>query len=168
MFSYDFLMRKIIQIGLLFFIISANSYAASLIGRLGIGASNQLTTGMDVISFKLQRNRSSAMGGVFGLDSSSEGMNYALGLKGYKYIYEEPQLNFYSSLAGYIFTYEDENNDTKQGYQVDGTFGAEFSFQGLESIGFSFEFGLGMHKYRETHFKTIGYNVIASAIHFYL
>lgn len=144
--------------------------AASLVGRLGIGMSNQLESEMQLISFKLQRNRSSALGGVFGIDSSTEGFNYAVGLKMYKYIYEEPQLNFYSALAGNLFTYEDQTTgNTDQGYQVDGTFGAEFSFQGLESVGFSFEFGVGLSKNQgKTHFKTIGHNILLSAVHFYL
>lgn len=144
--------------------------AASLIGRLGIGMTSHIESGMKAISMKLQRNRSSALGGHFGLDSSSDGLFYAVGLKGYKYIYEEPQLNFYSALGGTLFTYKNAaNDDTENGYQVDGTFGAEFAFQGLESVGFSFEFGVGFSKYQEeTHLKTIGHSVIASAVHFYL
>ncbi len=143
--------------------------AASLIGRLGIGMSNQVANGMQAISMKLQRSRSSALGGIFGLDSSSDGVQYALGIKGYKYIYEEPQLNFYSALTANTFTYKNASDVNEQGYQIDGTFGTEFTFQGLESIGFSFEFGVGFSKNQgETHLKTIGYNMIASAVHFYL
>jgi len=69
-----------------------------------------------------------------------------------------------------MFTYNNTVKDaTEQGYQVDGLFGTEFSFQGMESVGFSFEFGLGMYKYQdETHIATVGYNVVRSAVHFYL
>ena len=149
---------------------SLNANAASLIGRLGIGTTNHLVTGQQAISLKLQRNRSTALGGLFALDSSSEGVYYAVGAKGYKYIYEEPQLNFYSALAAAYFTYEDVIEDeTASGYQLDGTFGAEFSFQGLESVGFSFEFGISLNQYQdETHIQTIGQNIVTSAVHFYL
>ena len=43
------------------------------------------------------------------------------------------------------------------------------NFQGLESIGFSFEFGVSMYNYEgDSHIATTGYNFIRSAIHFYL
>lgn len=152
----------------LFLISTAN--AGSLIGRLGLGYSNHLESEMPTLSLKLQRNRSTALGGNFGLDSSSEGTFYAFGFKFYRYIYEEPQLNFYSALGLNIFTYNNEEKDkTEQGNQVDGTFGTEFSFQGIESVGFSFEFGMSFSKYQgESHLKTVGNSMIKSAVHFYL
>ena len=126
---------------------TTNAQAASMAGRLGIGMTNHIASGMPAVSMKLQRNRSSAVGGHFGVDSSSEGMFYAVGLKAYRYIYEEPQLNFYSSLGIGLFSYKGSSDNTEQGYQLDGTFGTELSLQGLESVGFSFEFGVGLHKY---------------------
>ncbi|MEX0799104.1 MAG: hypothetical protein WD025_06650 [Bacteriovoracaceae bacterium] len=142
----------------------------NLSGRLGIGLSNQVVTGIDTLSLKLQRNRSSAFGGLLGVDSSSDSSTYALGVKGYRIIYDEPQLNFYSALSGVFFTYEDALNDsTESGHQAEATLGTEFSFQGLESVGFSFEFGLGLVKFDgATTVKTIGHNVLVSAVHFYL
>ncbi|MAX66545.1 MAG: hypothetical protein CME66_06385 [Halobacteriovoraceae bacterium] len=163
-------MKKILFTVLFISSYSSLCHGSSLVGRLGIGATNHLESKMPAISLKLQRNRSSALGGHFAMDSSSNGLDYALGIKGYRYIYEEPQLNFYSALAGTYFTYTNEADDkTEQGYQIDGTFGAEFSFQGLESVGFSFEFGIGLSEYqKETHLKTVGHNMMVSAVHFYL
>ncbi len=143
----------------------------NLVGRLGIGYSDQVVTGIDTLSIKLQRNRATAFGALLGVDSSSDASNYAMGLKAYRVIYDEPQLNFYSAFTGIFFTYQDPDDidETKNGYQIEGSFGTEFSFQGLESIGFSFEFGLGMNKYNGgTNVKTVGHGVLASAIHFYL
>lgn len=162
-------MKKFILICLIL-LNSASLLAASQMGRLGVGMSNHLVNEMKVISLKLQRNRSTALGGLFGLDSSPDGSFYALGLKYYRLIYEEPQLNFYSAFGAAMFTYNNTESDaTESGYQVDGLFGTEFSFQGMESVGFSFEFGLGMYKYQgDTHISTMGYNVVSSAVHFYL
>ena len=169
MFRYDFNMRKLIYTLALTMFLIPSANAASLMGRLGIGMSEYLPSGMQTLSLKLQRNRSVALGGMFGLDSSNSGANYALGVKMYRLIYEEPQLNFFSAVSGTYYTYQDSTNTTAAGYLVDGTFGSEFSFQGLESIGFSFEFGIGMYTYdNETHIATTGYNMIKSAVHFYL
>ena len=147
----------------------SNSFGMNLSGRLGIGLSNQVASGIDAISFKLHRNRSTAVGALLGLDSSSDASNYAAGLKGYWAIYDEPQLNFYSALSGIMFTFQNEEDDTESGYQIEGAFGTEFSFQGLESIGFSFEFGLGVVKNgNSTAVRTTGHSVLVSAVHFYL
>lgn len=148
-----------------------SAFAMNLVGRLGIGYSNQVVTGIDTLSVKLQRNRANGFGALLGVDSSSDASNYALGLKAYRVIYDEPQLNFYSAFSGIFFTYQDPDDldETKNGYQIEGAFGTEFSFQGLESIGFSFEFGLGMNKYNgSANVGTVGHGIMTSAIHFYL
>ncbi len=141
----------------------------SLIGRLGIGTTNQVVTGIEAISLKLQRNRKFGLGGIFGVDSSSDASTYAVGGKTYHIIYDEPQLNFYSSISAILFTYADASDDIQNGYQAEGSFGSEFTFQGLESVGFSFEFGLGLIKHdNKSSFKTVGHHMVQSAIHFYL
>jgi hypothetical protein len=151
-------------------VLNSPSYAMSLLGRLGIGMNNQLVTGMETLSFKLQRNRSSAIGGLLGLNANQDATNYAIGAKFYRIIYDEPQLNFYTCATLATFSYQSsENNETANGYQVEAGLGSEFSFQGLESIGFSFEFGAGYSNYDgENTFKTVGHDIITSAIHFYL
>lgn len=132
--------------------------------------SDHLITDMKTLSLKLQNSRVSGIGGSFGIDTSEDGSFYALGLKYYQLIYEEPQLNFYSAAGINVFTYQNQqSDDTESGYQLDGVFGSEFSFQGLESIGFSFEFGMTVYNYNEdTHIATTGQNILKSAIHFYL
>jgi hypothetical protein len=164
-------MKKLFVFGALFLLLTQQAYAMNLVGRLGIGYTNQVVTGIDAISLKLQRNRANAFGAIMGVDSSSESSNYALGLKMYRVIYDEPQLNFYSAFSGIFFTYQDpeDTDQTENGHQLDAAFGTEFSMQGLESIGFSFEFGLGMNKYNgSTNISTVGYGVFTSAVHFYL
>lgn len=163
-------MKNILLALFVIFNINTSLNAASLVGRLGMGFSNHLVSNQQTLSLKLQKTRSTALGGSFGINSSSEGTFYALGGKIYRYIYEEPQLNFYSALGLNMFTYfNDAEDEVEQGHQIDGTFGTEFSFQGLESIGFSFEFGMSINKYEgENRVQTIGQSVIASAIHFYL
>ena len=144
------------------------SYGMNLLGRLGVGTTNQVVTGISAVSFKLQRSRSTALSGLIGINNSSDASNYAIGAKLYRLIYDEPQLNFYSSLAAIMFTYQNDG-DTVSGNQIDAGLGAEFSFQGLESVGFSFEFGFSMNKYNGgQNIQTYGHHVVSSAIHFYL
>ncbi|MFL5783296.1 MAG: hypothetical protein ACJ76H_01720 [Bacteriovoracaceae bacterium] len=145
--------------------------AADLRGRLGLGFSNQLANDVPAISLKIQQSKTFAMGGVVGFKSNQDNTLYGAGLKFYRIIFDEPQLNFY--LAGLLATenYSDPKTDkTKSGYQVDGTLGTEFHFSGLESIGFSFEFGVSARNTAQggSGFQTLGDNFLKAAVHFYL
>ncbi len=73
-------------------------------------------------------------------------------------------------MAGTLASLSYEDNDkAKSGYQVDGTFGTEFHIEGIESIGFSFEFGVSYnHGPNGRSFETLGNNFLKSAVHFYL
>jgi hypothetical protein len=159
---------KIIYLGIAVFmlVMQDNANAYSLIGRLGLGTSNQFqtTTDMQALTVKVQRSRRTSIGALMAVSANSGTTNYGFGLKVYRIIYDEPQLNFYSA---FMFGIVSENDST--GYQADATFGTEFHFQGIESIGFSFEFGISLNKYDSgTTFETVGLNLVQAAVHFYL
>jgi len=138
-------------------------------GKLGLGFSNQLVNKLPALSFKLQKGRSSAYGGLMAIDTEDPGGGFGMGLKYYGLLFDEPQLNFYYSLLGaYISQKNANSNDNDTGFQFDLTLGSEFVFQGLESIGFSFEFGLSFNKVQEFHIETVGNGLFAAGIHFYL
>lgn len=146
--------------------------AADLRGRMGIGFSNQLANDLPAISLKVQQSKTFALGGLVGFKSDEDNTLYGVGLRFYRIIFDEPQLNFY--LAGLVATqsYLDPATDsTKSGYQVDGTLGTEFHFSGLESIGFSFEFGISARNTDPeggSSFQTLGDHFLKAAVHFYL
>jgi hypothetical protein len=104
-----------------------------------------------------------------GFNVNQERTLYGAGVKFYRIIYDEPQLNFY--LAGLLASqnYLDDNR-TVNGFQMDGTLGTEFHFSGLESIGFSFEFGFSARSVAPggTSFQTLGDQMLTAAVHFYL
>jgi len=163
-------MKKILLTILL--LIGANAHAIDLRGRLGVGASNQLANDLPALSLKLQQSKSFALGGLLGLKSDQDHTLYGVGLKFYRIIFDEPLLNFYLSGLFATQSYWDEDKDkTKTGFQVDATLGSEFHFQGIESLGFSLEFGFSARdvgKSEGTSFETLGDNFIKAAIHFYL
>ncbi|MDA8792061.1 hypothetical protein N9N67_02375 [Bacteriovoracaceae bacterium] len=129
---------------------------------------NQLRNDMDAISFKVQRSRGTALGAMIGLKSNEDNTLYGIGFKFYKLIYDEPQLSFYGVGTLAMFNYV-KDDTTENGYQLDGGMGSEFHFAGLESIGFSFEFGLSINKVNEqNNFETFGDHIIQAAVHFYL
>lgn len=156
---------------LIFCFLVFEAQAVDLRGRVGIGVSNQLANDIPAISLKVQQSKSFALGAILGFKSDEDQTLYGAGVKFYRIIFDEPQLNFY--LAGLFATenYLDEAKDkVVSGYQMDGTLGSEFHFSGLESIGFSFEFGLSVRNANSagTSFETLGDQFVKAAVHFYL
>ncbi len=146
---------------------SSESFAFDKINRLGLGMSNQLHNDFPGLSFKIQKSRSFAIGAVTGLSTDPTSGGYGVGLKMYRNIFDEPQLNFYLAGMGAILNNK-INKTSYSGFQLDLSFGSEFHFTGLNSLGFSFEFGASAFKKKDFVFQTLGNHFIASAIHFYL
>ena len=156
---------------IMLFLLPSLTWGADLRGRLGVGLSNQLANGLPAISMKLQSSKTFAVGAILGLRADEAGTNYGTGIKLYRIIFDEPQLNFY--LAGLFASenYLTTADKLEQGYQVDGTMGTEFHFTGLESLGFSVEFGLSLRKGDDqggSSFETLGDNFLKAGVHFYL
>jgi hypothetical protein len=152
-------------------VFSSEAFSANLRGRLGVGASNQLANDIPAISLKIQQSKTFAIGALVGFKSDDDHTLYGAGAKFYRIIFDEPQLNFY--IAGLFASqnFLDKQNKLRSGYQIDGTMGSEFHFQGLESLGFSFEFGLSVRdvdRDKGTSFETLGDHLVKAAVHFYL
>lgn len=143
------------------------SQAFDKMHRLGLGMSNQLKNDFPALSFKTQKNRSFAFGGLAGLSTDKNDGGYGVGLKVYRNIFDEPQLNFYFAGMGALLSNK-INQTSYSGFQFDLSLGSEFHFTGLNSIGFSFEFGVSASKTKEFVFQTLGNNFVVSAVHFYL
>lgn len=161
------MMRKILilVIGLLSF----QTYADGNMGRLGVGMTNELANGVPAISFKVRKNKDFALGAIAGYRSNPDNRDYGFGGKVFSTIYDEANLNFYSALMLAFSTYRDENDDSESAIQFNGVLGSEFHFTGLESLGFSFEFGLSLYKDASgSNISTLGNSFLNAAIHFYI
>jgi hypothetical protein len=144
-----------------------SSYGLERIGSLGVGMTNQVQNNLPSISFKLQRSRRFAIGGLLGFNNDDTGGGHAAALKIYRNLIDEPQLVFFGSVLAGMIKQKVATVETS-GFQVDITMGSEFSFSGLQSLGFSFEFGVSLNKMDDFIIETVGHSFIVSSIHFYL
>ncbi len=152
---------------LLMIIPLSTTFSVNHRGRLGVGMSNQLNNNFSALSFKLQKGPSFAMGGLLAFNTDSNSGGYGAGIKAYKILFDEPQLNFYASALVALLNQKTAST-SNSGFQLDLTLGSEFFFAGLNSLGFSFEFGVSMSKLDEFTIQTAGYHFITAGIHFYL
>jgi len=146
---------------------TSSTFAYERTGRLGVGMTNQLKTDSPQLSFKMQKSRSTAIGGLVGVSTNEQNGGYGAGIKVYRNIFDEPQMNFYFAGTAALLS-QKENGTNYSGFQIDMGFGSEFHFTGLNSLGFSFEFGFSGYKKKEFTFETMGNSFIVSGIHFYL
>ncbi|MBC7712617.1 MAG: hypothetical protein H7177_04735 [Rhizobacter sp.] len=147
--------------------LSFGAQALEKTNRLGLGVSNELKNDIPALSFKIQKSKSFAYGGLIGFSSSQNDGGLGVGIKLYRNIFDEPQLNFYlAGMGALISTKEDAK--TYSGFQFDLSLGSEFHFTGLNSLGFSFEFGVSANKKKDFVFETIGSHFLVVGIHFYL
>ncbi len=165
--SNPFCKSRILFIFTLFLFINSTPQAMERISRLGIGFSNQLKNDLTAVSFKLQKSKSFAFGGLLGYSNKDDGGGHSAALKVYRNIFDEPNLSFYTSVTGGLIS-KKTNGESNSGFQADVTLGSEFSFAGLQSLGFSLEFGVSFYKLDSFISETVGNNFLVSAVHFYL
>lgn len=149
-------------------VMTTSAFAVERRGRLGIGFSNQLQNELPAISFKIQRSRSFAFGALLGVSTDDNDGGLGAGIKLYRILFDEPQLNFYTSLLGAYLRNNNGANASQSGFQFDITLGSEFSLVGLQSLGFSVEFGVSMNKLNDFVVETTAGGLIVAAVHFYL
>lgn len=161
------LLSKGVLVAVCLICMSFGAQALEKTNRLGIGMSNQLKNDFPALSFKIQKSKSFAYGGLLGLSTADKNGGYGVGIKVYRNIFDEPQLNFYLSGMGALLSNKVDSK-SYSGFQFDLSFGSEFHFTGLNSLGFSFEFGVSANKKKDFVFETLGSHFLVAGIHFYL
>ena len=147
---------------------SAPAPAVDRVGRIGLGASNEVGGGPPAVSVKFHPSRSFALGLLGGFDSA-EGGGYAAGLKLHRNLFEEPRLQFYLALLAAASRGGEGGGGPRSRRRLDLLLGSEFSLPGLASLGLSVEAGLSLHDGAGgLDLGTTGSPSLVSAFHFYL
>ncbi len=144
------------------------AYARDLQGRVGVGYNSQFANSavdspVPGLSVKYALSRDLAVEAVVGMRTSSP-TNTVSGVKLFKNLFIETNLNFYMALGGAVLA-----ANGNSGVELIGTLGAEFFIPGLESLGFSFEAGGGLHNLTNDSFsfRTLGASFVDAGMHFY-
>lgn len=142
--------------------------ARELQGRLGLGYNAQFanaaaTNGVPGLSAKYALERDLAAEAIFGAALGGTPSNMVIGMKVFKNLFLETNLNFYFLAGG---GYLSANSNT--GFQFLTGFGTEFFFPGLESLGLSMELGASMDNLTGSFItKTMGVSFLNAGMRFY-
>lgn len=160
----------IVLAALPFLLVSASHDAAArdLQGRLGLGYNAQFANYREsggtvpAIAAKYAVTKDIALEGIFGV-ATTKPANSVIGMKFFKNLFFETNLNFYGMLAGGLVT-----ANSNSGVDFQGGFGAEFFIPGLESVGLSFEVGGELTNISGSMvFRTIGASFLHAGMRFY-
>ena len=143
------------------------AHAKELQGRLGLGYNSQFansstTQRVPGVSLKYGLTRDIGIAGILGVATSSPS-NTVTGIKFFKNMFYETNLNFYFMLGAALL-----NANSRSGAHFLGGFGAEFFVPGVESLGFSVEVGGSFTNITGSFvLQTLGVSFLDAGIHFY-
>ncbi len=162
-------MGFIFRILLLVFIATIPStlvQAKDLSNRLGIGIKNNNSIDLPAMAAVYYPSADIGLTGSVGVDTEEDNSKFAANVGIRKILFREDNLNFYYGGQAGLVNYELLGNK-ESGFEMNVVFGAEFFFNGLDSLGFSFEGGVALSSLDKTRFRTVGDHPLKAGLTFY-
>ncbi|MCB0394793.1 MAG: organic solvent tolerance protein [Bdellovibrionales bacterium] len=141
--------------------------AKELTNRLGVGYSNEMSVDLPSIAAQYYPSPELGLSAALGVETGDDLSNFGLLIKVYRIIFPEDHMNFYMGAgAGLLSTKVDDDNES--GFELSGFVGGEFFIPGIDSLGFSFEGGIGIVSLSSgVEFRTIGHHPLQAGMIFY-
>lgn len=153
---------------LLIFTFSAPVMAKDLKNRLGVGYDNQLDINTPSITARYYPYHNLGFSASLGIDTGTANSSFGLLLKAYKTIFPEEHMNFFVGGGAGLISKKENSVDRGSGFEILATVGGEFFIPGLESLGFTFEAGVGVVSLdSDVDFRTIGHSPLHAGMIFY-
>ena len=142
--------------------------AKNLAHRLGVGFKDQFgVTNMPAIAAQYYPYDDLGFSASLAVNTETNNSGFGLMIKLYKLIFMEEHLNFYMG-SGVGLLSKETSGVSSSGFELSGYVGGEFFLMGLDSLGFSFETGVGVTSISNgTKFRTIGDSPVRAGITFY-
>jgi hypothetical protein len=164
-------MLKRLAVLTLLFAIPLTAEAKDLRQRLGVGIKSNTSIGIPSLGIPMVAavyypSNNVGITGGFGIDTDKDNSKMVLSAGVRRMLFFEQQMNFY--FGGQVSMVNDETNGEKEsGWELSAVFGAEFFFQGLENLAWTFEGGVGVLSMEEVRFTTIADHPFRAGIIFY-
>ena len=144
--------------------------AKDLSNRLGIGIKNNNSIDVPSMAAVYYPNADVGLTGSVGVDTEEDNSKFLANVGIRKILFREDHLNFYYGGQAGLVNFETPTatgSDKQSGFELNVVFGAEFFFAGLDSLGFSFEGGVGISSLDKTRFRTVGDDPLKAGLIFY-
>lgn len=155
---------RILLMAVLF--LSPVAQAKELLHRLGVGFKDNTSVSIPSLALSYFPSSDFAMTGGLGLDTKKDNSKFQTHVGVRRIVFKEENMNFF--FGGQVGLITDEvAGDKNSGYEIDALIGGEFFLSGLDSLGFTFEAGMGVASVKDVRFRTIGNDPFRAGIVFY-
>lgn len=161
--KFQALMMVVLGLGLS---LASPAHAKDLTHRLGVGVKNNTSFDMPSLAAVYYPNSDLGLTGGLGIDTQKNESRFALSAGLRRILFREDNLNFYFGGQAALINFE-TGAQKESGFELNALFGAEFFFTGLDSLGFSFEGGVGITSLDDTRFRTFADHPFRAGIIFY-
>lgn len=160
-------MRSLFRIFVFSFLLISTAQAKDLTNRLGFGYSDQFHIDLPSVMAMYYPNPETGLSAAIGVNTKDNESKFGLSFKYYKIIFPEDNMNFY--MGGVLSLISNETGgNSNSGYELGGFIGGEYFFQGLDSLAFRMEAGLGIVSQDSgVTFRTIGQHPLKAGMIFY-
>ncbi len=142
------------------------SSAKELSNRLGVGFRNAYAYDIPSISTVYYPSSDTAVIGALGIDTEDGSSRSAFsgGLR--RIIFKEENMNFH--MGGVLtFLSREQSGSSDSGFEMSAIVGGEFFLHGLDSLGFTFETGVGVTNVKKVRFRTLADSPLRAGMIFY-
>lgn len=150
----------------LILLLSQNLFAKEMSSRLGVGFRNAYSIEVPSIAAIYYPSADIGFVGSIGIDTMDQNSKSAFGVGLRKIIFKEDNMNFFMG-GNFTLLSSETAGTTDSGYELAGVVGGEFFLNGLDSLGFNFETGVGMSNVKKVRFRTIGDDPFRAGMIFY-
>ncbi|WP_413587507.1 organic solvent tolerance protein [Bdellovibrio sp. HCB274] len=145
--------------------------AKDLTNRLGVGVKSHSTLDLPELAVVYNPSSEIQVTGGLGIDTQKDQSKFAVLAGVRRTVFKEQNMNFYMGGTIGLLNWEELNDagtrEKQSGFELDAVFGGEFFFTGLESLGFTFEGGVGVISADNVRFRTIADSPFRAGIIFY-
>lgn len=147
--------------------LGVSAQAKELTNRLGVGVkTNTSVDNLPSLAAAYYPNPDFGLTAALGIDTRKDNSKFGITGGVRRIIFRELNLNFY--MGGKLGLINNEVAGSKEsGFELAAVFGTEFFFPGIDSLGFSFEGGLGVISTGTTRFRTIAESPLQASMVFY-
>jgi hypothetical protein len=147
---------------------SINAIAKDMNHRLGVGPKSPFSIpALPAMAIHYSPNAEYTFTGALGINTEKDESKFGLQAGVRRIMFEEKNMNFFIGGALGLISQE-FGGSNHSGFELLATAGGEFFFQGLENLGFNFDFGIGVSSLKKSNrFFTVAQSPVSGGIIFY-
>ncbi|WII70827.1 organic solvent tolerance protein [Bdellovibrio sp. 22V] len=140
--------------------------AKELTNRLGVGVKKNTSLDLPELAAVYYPNSDIAFAGGLGVDTQEDASRFSFNAGVRRIVFKEDNMNFYMGGSVGLVNFE-TLGEKESGFELNALFGGEFFLPGLDSLGFTFEGGVGVISADNVRFRTIADGPFSAGIIFY-